>query len=266
MRAIVPAAGKGRRLRSGDTELPKVLHRVCGRPLLEVVLEQLDFISRDDIYIVVGFQKEKVMDYFGDAYHYVEQKEQLGTGHAVSVCQPWFRDYRGTVLVTFGDMPLFRRDVMKALCAYHEANGAACTLLTAENPDLTLWARIVRDENGNFARIVEGKDCTPRQAQIRELFSGVLVFDSQRLFETLPLVDRNNVQGEYYLTEVPELMARRGLKILTYPTDDGDDLRGVNTPEDLIRCEQVMMRRMEAHAPAEEAKKSEQKDSGNVVA
>ena len=243
MRAIVPAAGKGRRLKSSDKELPKVMHRACGRPLLETVLEQLDFIDKRDIYIVVGFQKEKVMDYFGDAYRYVEQTEQLGTGHAVRVCQPWFEDYRGTVLVTFGDMPLFRRDVMKAMCEFHEANGAACTLLTAENPELTLWARIVRDENGDFSRIVEGKDCTPEQARIQELFSGVLAFDSGLLFEILPEVGRNNVQGEYYLTEVPELMAKRGWKVLTYKTDDGDDLRGVNTAEDLLKCEEVMRRR-----------------------
>ena len=243
MRAIVPAAGKGSRLKSGDAGLPKVLHRACGRPLLEIVLDQLGFIEQRDIYIVVGYKKEKIIETFGADYRYVEQAEQLGTGHAVRVCEPWFRDYVGTVLVTFGDMPLFRREVMKAMCEYHEANGAACTLLTAENPDLKLWARIVRDDKGQFSRIVEGKDCTPEQAQIRELFSGVLVFDSQKLFEVLPEVGCNNVQGEYYLTEVPELMARRGMKVLTYPTDDGDDLRGVNTAEDLAVCEAVMRRR-----------------------
>lgn len=176
-------------------------------------------------------------------YRYVEQKQQLGTGHAVMVCEPWFRDYDGNVLVTFGDMPLFRRDILKAVCAYHEAEGAACTLLTAENPELSLWARIVRDENGRFARIVEGKDCTPEQVRIRELFSGVLVFDSKALFRLLPELGTNNVQGEYYLTEIPELMARRGMKIGLFPDDDGEDLRGVNTAEDLRICEEVMRKR-----------------------
>ena len=243
MRAIVPAAGKGRRLKTREQDQPKVLTRACGKPLLETVLGQLDFLRPEDIYIVVGYQKEKVMDYFGPRYHYVEQPEQLGTGHAVMMCQPYFEDYRGTVLVTFGDMPLFRREVMRAMCAYHEAKRAACTLMTAENPDLVYWARIVRDANGRFRRIVEAKDCTPEEARIRELFSGVLVFDSQALFETLPRVDRNNLQGEYYLTEVPELMARQGLTVETFPTDDGDDLRGVNTAEDLAICEQVLRKR-----------------------
>ena len=250
MRAIVPAAGKGKRLKIDGSDLPKVMQKACGKPLLETVLGQLDFIDKDDIYIVVGFQKEKIIDYFGDDYHYVLQSEQLGTGHAVMVCKPWFKYYEGTVLVTFGDMPLFRREVMKAMCEFHEANGAACTLLTAENPDLTMWARIVRDDEGNFMGIVEGKDCTSEQAQIKELFSGVLVFDSKRLFETLPEVDKNNVQHEYYLTEVPELMVGKGWKVLTYKTDDGDDLRGVNTLEDIERCEKVMRRR--GHAQKDE--------------
>ena len=242
MRAIIPAAGRGTRLKTG-TDLPKVLQKVCGKPLLETVLEQVDFVAPEDIYIVVGYQKEKVMAYFGDRYRYIEQARQLGTGHAVMVCEPYFQNYSGTVLVTFGDMPLFRRSVMRAMCAYHESAGAACTLLTAVNPELKYWARVVRDGEGRFARIVEAKDCTAEEAQIRELFSGVLAFDSQELFRALPQVDTHNAQGEYYLTEVPELMARRGLRIETYQTDDGDDLRGVNTLEELKACEAVMRRR-----------------------
>ena len=243
MRVIIPSAGKGRRLGTRDGEPPKVLHRVCGRPLLEIVLSQVDFIPDEDIYIVVGYQKEKVMQAFGSRYHYVEQNEQLGTGHAVRMCEPWFRDYDGTVLVTFGDMPLFRREILKKICAFHEARQADCTLLTAENPALPYWARIVRDETGRFSRIVEAKDCTPEEKNIRELFSGVLVFNSRSLFRFLPEIGNCNAQGEYYLTEVPELMARRGLRVETLMDDDGDDLRGVNTQEDLAWVEQVMRQR-----------------------
>lgn len=243
MRVIIPSAGKGRRLGTRDGEPPKVLHRVCGRPLLEIVLSQVDFIPDEDIYIVVGYQKEKVMQAFGSRYHYVEQNEQLGTGHAVRMCEPWFRDYDGTVLVTFGDMPLFRREILKKICAFHEARQADCTLLTAENPALPYWARIVRDETGRFARIAEAKDCTAEEKNIRELFSGVLVFNSRSLFRFLPEIGNSNAQGEYYLTEVPELMARRGLRVETLMDDDGDDLRGVNTQEDLAWVEQVMRQR-----------------------
>ena len=197
MRVIIPSAGKGRRLGTRDGEPPKVLHRVCGRPLLEIVLSQVDFIPDEDIYIVVGYQKEKVMQAFGSRYHYVEQNEQLGTGHAVRMCEPWFRDYDGTVLVTFGDMPLFRREILKKICAFHEARQADCTLLTAENPALPYWARIVRDKAGRFSRIAEAKDCTPEEKNIRELFSGVLVFNSRSLFRFLPEIGNSNAQGEY---------------------------------------------------------------------
>ena len=243
LRAIVPAAGKGTRLKAGDS-MPKAMHRLCGKPLLQHVLEQLDFIEPENIYIVVGYLKEQIMEYFGDRYRYAEQAEQLGTGHAVKVCEPQFQGFQGTVLVTFGDMPLFRRSVMQQMCEHHIRKGAACTLLTAVNPFLPYWARIVRDPAGHFVRIVEARDCTPEEMQITELFSGVLAFDSRALFETLPKLDTNNAQGEYYLTEVPELMVRDGLKIETYMTDDGDDLRGVNTAEDLVICRQVLEKRL----------------------
>jgi bifunctional N-acetylglucosamine-1-phosphate-uridyltransferase/glucosamine-1-phosphate-acetyltransferase GlmU-like protein len=112
--------------------------------------------------------------------------------------------------------------------------------MTAENPSLKMWARVVRDENGRFARVVEGKDCTPEQATIKELFSGVMVFDSKSLFEILPQMGCANVQKEYYVTEVPELMVKNGMKVETYFTRDGDDLRGINTPEDLEMCERIL--------------------------
>ena len=244
IRVIIPAAGKGKRLQklSGDT--PKAMFRVNGQPMLEVVLENTDFVRDSDTYIVVGYGKEQILEYFGDRYHYVEQRQQLGTGHAVMECEEFFRDFDGAVLVTFGDMPLFRRSEMEKMCRLHAESGADCTLMTAENPELKLWARVTRDEAGGFLAIVEGKDCTPEQAQIKELFSGVMVFNSRSLFAVLPQVGCENVQKEYYLTQVPELMVRRGMKVETYFTPDGDDLRGINTPEDLEVCEKILQKRL----------------------
>ena len=243
IRAIVPAAGKGKRLQKISGDLPKAMFRVNDRPMLEVVLENLNFIEPKNVYIVVGYGKEKITEYFGDSYCYTEQKEQLGTGHAVMTCAEAFRDFEGSVLVTFGDMPLFRKEEMYKMCMQHQENNADCTMMTAENPDLKLWARVLRDEKGNFKAIVEGKDCTPEQTQIKELFSGVMVFNSKSLFEILPTVGCANVQKEYYVTEVPELMVKRGMKVETYFTKDGDDLRGINTPEDLEACEKILLSR-----------------------
>lgn len=246
IRAIIPAAGKGKRLQKISGDLPKAMFRVGDRPMLEIVLENISFISKENVCIVVGCGKEKIIEHFGDDYLYVEQKQQLGTGHAVMECAEAFRDFDGSVLVTFGDMPLFRRDEMEKMCRQHQQSGADCTLMTAENPELKLWARVVRDKKGAFAAIVEGKDCTPEQAQIKELFSGVMVFNSKSLFEILPQVGCANVQKEYYLTEVPELMVKQGLKVETYFTKDGDDLRGINTPEDLEACERILQQRCAA--------------------
>lgn len=243
LRVIIPAAGKGSRLQKISGDIPKAMVPVQKTPMLEIVLENLRFIEEDDTYIVVGCGKEKIMDYFGERFHYVGQKEQLGTGHAVMVCADEFAGFDGDVLVTFGDMPLFRREEMEAMCKQHDENNAACTLMTAENPELEMWARVVRNDEGRFSRIVEGKDCTGEQAQIKELFSGVIVFDSKALFEILPLVGCENVQKEYYLTEVPELMARKGMRVDTYFNKDGDDLRGINSPEDLEICEKILKKR-----------------------
>ena len=243
IRAIVPAAGKGSRLQAISGDMPKAMFRVNGRPMLEIVMENINFIDKDNVYIVVGYGKDKIIEYFGDDCHYVEQKQQLGTGQAVMECAPEFEGYEGSVLVTFGDMPLFRREEMLKMCRQHVENGADCTMMTAENPELKLWARVVRDEAGNFQAIVEGKDCTPEQAQIRELFSGVMVFNSKSLFDMLPKLSCSNVQNEYYVTEVPELMVKNGMKVETYFTKDGNDLRGINTPEDLEMCEKILKER-----------------------
>lgn len=243
IRAIIPAAGKGKRLQPISGDLPKAMFRVGGRPMLEIVLENIGFIKPEDVYIVVGCGKEKIIEYFGDSHGYVEQKQQLGTGHAVMECEEAFRDFDGTVLITFGDMPLFRRADLENMCRQHMENGADCTLMTAENPELTMWARVVRDEQGRFAAIVEGKDCTAEQAQIKELFSGVIVFNSRSLFRVLPQMGCENAQKEYYLTEVPELMVRQGMQVETFFIRDGNDLRGVNTPEELEVCERILRER-----------------------
>lgn len=241
VRAIIPAAGKGTRLNCSD--VPKAMYEVCGKPLLEMVLENTDFISPENIYIVVGYKKEKIIGHFGEKYNYVEQKEQLGTGHAVNVCAGEFADFDGTVLVTFGDMPMFRKEILKEICERHTERKAACTLLTAYNPNLDNWAKVIRDENGRFKAIVEGKDCTPEQNRLGELFAGVLVFDSKALFATLPKLSRENAQNEYYLTDVPRIMSEDGLTVDVLMTDDPDDLTGVNTPSDIEACEKIIKKR-----------------------
>lgn len=243
MRAIVLAAGKGTRLHADKLDLPKALFPICGKPILEVVLGLIDFIPRKDTYIVVGYKKEEIISRFGADYKYVTQAQQLGTGHAVWVCEEEFRNYDGSVIVILGDMPMYRRNVLKAFCETHETSGADCTIMTAVNNELPDWGKIARDSEGRFIGIREAKDCTPEQAATSELFSGTLVFKSKSLFEMLPKLSTDNAQGEYYMTEVPELMMQHGMRVEMFPIEDGDDIRGVNTPEDLEICERILEKR-----------------------
>lgn len=243
MRAIVLAAGRGTRLHSG--ELPKALYPICGRPILDFVLDLTrGWIKTEDTFLVVGYRREAVLESF-PGYPSVVQEQQKGTGHAVAVCREEFRDYDGSVIVLMGDMCMYRREVIRALCERHEASGADCTIMTAVNDDLPDWGKIARDAAGNFIGIREAKDCTPEQAKTSELFSGTMVFRSRPLFETLPLLSTENAQGEYYLTEVPEIMMKNGLRVEMFPIEDGDDIRGVNTPEDLEICARILSRRMQ---------------------
>ena len=238
--AVVMAAGKSTRMKSKHS---KVVFQVSGKPIIQWVADALQEAGCQDQVYIVGEAQAEIRSVLGENVAYVLQEEQRGTGHAVMECAPAFEGFDGSVLITFGDMPLFRREEMLKMCLQHQQNGAACTLMTAENPSLTMWARVLRDADGNFAAIVEGKDCTPEQAQIRELFSGVMVFDSKALFSILPQMGCNNVQHEYYVTEVPELMRKQGLKVETYFTADGSDLHGINTPEDLAECEKILRQR-----------------------
>lgn len=241
MKAIVLAAGKGTRLQSEGCNLPKVLRTALGKPLLGYVLDGLQFLNKEDIIIVAGYQHEKVEQAFA-GYPFAMQAEQLGTGHAVACAQEAVGDYDGPVLVCCGDMPLIRRETYESLLRAHAENGCTCTFLTGTSDRELPYGRILRDENGEFIRVVEDKDCTPEQKAIRELNAGVYAFDCQELLACLELLKNDNAQGEYYLTDVPELMRQRGGKIGLCCVELGMQIIGVNTPqqlqevEDYLRC------------------------------
>ena len=180
IKAVVLAAGKGTRMQSEQCNLPKVLRTACGKPLLHYVLTALDFIPRQNTLLVVGYQREKVLDAFA-GYPSAVQEPQMGTGHAVLCARPFLDGFDGTVLVCYGDMPLLRREVYEGLLDYHRQAQAACTFLTGTS-ELTLpYGRILRDAAEAFVRVIEDKDCTPEQKQIRELNVGIYCFDGRLL-------------------------------------------------------------------------------------
>ena len=238
-KAIVLAAGKGTRLQTEGITLPKVMREANGKPLLHYVLENLSFLEKKDIVLVVGYRREDVLAVYGDYPHAV-QEPQLGTGHAVAVARDYFAAYDGPVLICYGDMPLLRRSTYEHLLAAHQSQGNACTLLTGTS-DLELpYGRILRDGNGEFLGVVEDRDCTPEQKAIRELNVGVYVFDSKKLFAALGELKNNNAQKEYYLTDVPAILRAQGDRVGACLACEGAELIGVNTVEQLQMVEAAL--------------------------
>ena len=242
MSAVVLAAGKGTRLRTEGCDLPKVMRLADGKPLLHYVLEGLDFIPKENTVIVVGYKKEEVMKGFPE-YRFAVQEEQLGTGHAVMSAEKALTGFSGPVLVCCGDMPLITGETYRAMAETWEESVAACVILTGTADEYLPYGRIVRDENGEFLRMVEEKDCSEEEKKITELNSGVYVFDCEKLFAALKRVRSDNAQGEYYLTDVPAIMRADGEKIALCKRELGSQIIGVNTLEQLQQVERILRER-----------------------
>ena len=242
VKAIILAAGKGKRLQQEGVDAPKVMRLAAGEPLLRHVLRALDFIPVEDVMLVLGYKKEQVLAAFPE-YNWAEQAEQLGTGHAAMCGLRELGDYEGDVLVCAGDMPLLKKETYAALIEEHRAAGNACTVLTgtADIPSKG-YGRILRDENGHFLTVVEDKDCTPEQAEITELNTATYCFDAAALRQALTLVRNENAQGEYYLTDVPAILMEQGKKVGICCRHLGLEIIGVNTPEQLAQVEEALLK------------------------
>ena len=242
VKAVVLAAGKGTRLRTEGIDLPKVLRVAAGRPLLDYVLEELSFLPREAVVLVVGYEGEKVKAAFPQYAHAV-QEPQRGTGHAVQCARPALAGFEGSVLVCYGDMPLMRGETYRALLETHRREGNQCTMLSAVTEQVLPYGRIVRDSEGRCARIVEDKDCTPEEKNIRELNVGVYVFEAKALWEAVDQLRPNNAQGEYYLTDAPAYILAKGGTVGVCPTCTQEEMLGVNTVEQLREVEDIVLRR-----------------------
>jgi bifunctional UDP-N-acetylglucosamine pyrophosphorylase/glucosamine-1-phosphate N-acetyltransferase/UDP-N-acetylglucosamine pyrophosphorylase len=214
--AIVLAAGKGTRMK---TELPKVLVQVCGRPMIDYVLDTLAAAGIDEVAVVVGHCSDLVRLALQDrpGVTFVEQAQQLGTGHAVMVCRDVIARHPGSVLVVAGDSPLMQAETIGKLLEKFDRDAPACLLGTANREQPTGLGRIVRDTSGEFLGIVEEKDATPRQKQITEVNMSCYVFNSQDLLYALDHLRAENAQREYYLTDVPGLLRKAGRKVAALP-------------------------------------------------
>lgn len=238
MKTIVLAAGKGTRLAQEGIDLPKAMRLALGKPLLSYVLEALP-TGPEDTVIVVGYKKDYITAAFPQ-YTFAEQTEQLGTGHAVLCAVPALSGYTGDVLICCGDMPLVRAETYAALAAEHEKSGAACTVLSGVTDEPLPFGRVLRDAAGSFDRIVEDRDCTPEQKKIRELNSGILCVNFQKMASALTELRTDNAQHEYYLTDLPVILKARGetVRVCSLPMET--QLIGVNTPAQLAQVEEIL--------------------------
>ncbi len=243
---IVLAAGKGTRMKS---ELAKVLHPVCGRPLLHYSLELAREIGARKIVCVIGHQADLIRRRFDAAdVIFVEQREQLGTGHAVLQAREAFPDEDGTILILCGDVPLLRRATVEALVTRHIATGAAVTVMTTRLADPGHYGRVVTDDRGEVLKIVEARDATPGEREIREINTGIYCVEGRFLFEAVAGIGNDNAQGEYYLTDIVEMACRRGLPVRSYAAEDPEEVMGINTPEELDRACRIKEAEMQRDA------------------
>ncbi|WP_274362021.1 NTP transferase domain-containing protein [Paenibacillus thermotolerans] len=247
--AIILAAGKGTRMQSN---IPKVLHRVGGIPMIEHLVSKLESMNVDEIFVVIGYKGDMVKAYLGSRVTYVEQPKQLGTAHAVSQVSPLLKDKQGATLVLVGDTPLIKQWTMERLIQVQRAKQCAGVVLTALIDNPGGYGRILRDKlTGEVLGIVEDKDATIHQRLIREINTGIFCFDNGSLFQALPNIKDDNAQREFYLTDIIPYMrlagtiaGQPGFEAVTLP--DASEVAGINNREQLAAVESFLQVRTQA--------------------
>ena len=239
--AVILAAGKGTRMKS---DLPKVLHKVAGISMLEHVFRSVNAINPEKTVTVVGHKAELVEQVLAGQTDFVRQMEQLGTGHAVMMAEPVLENLTGQTLVIAGDTPLITGESLKNLIDFHINHKNVATILTAEADNPFGYGRIVRNQHGEVLKIVEQKDASDFEQQIKEINTGTYVFDNASLFKALKNINTNNAQGEYYITDVIGIFRENGEKVGAYTLKDFDESLGVNDRVALATAEGVMRRRI----------------------
>lgn len=236
-KAIVLAAGKGTRMKSS---LYKVLHPVLGKSMVNHVVDNLKAAEVNDITIVVGYGAEVVMQKFDGDVEFVLQEKQLGTGHAVVMAKELMENESGQTIVICGDTPLISKETIENLFKYHNENSAAATVMTSvfENP--FGYGRVIRDNDNNVEKIVEHKDASEEELKVNEINTATYIFDNKLLFQNINKLQNNNVQGEYYLTDMIGILKAEGHKVAAYINEDKDESLGVNDRVALAEAERIL--------------------------
>lgn len=238
--AVILAAGKGTRMKSRK---PKVLHSLVGRPLIHYPVQLVRALNADPIVVIVGHEGEKVKETLqGDDLRFVTQEPQLGTGHAVRFAKEVLRNHRGEILILYGDVPLLDVRTLRGLVAHHRTQGVPLTALVGRMADPRGYGRILRDGQGRVVRVVEERDATAEEGAIREVNAGTYCAQPKALFRALETIRKDNAQGEYYLTDVVEILAPEG--VATFEASSSEEFMGINDRADLAAAEKIIQRRL----------------------
>ena len=243
IKAVILAAGQGTRLQSEAARTPKAMRRAAGKPLLQYVINAVDFIQdKKDVIIVVGYLKEIIMQAFPEHMFVIQDLEQgYGTGAAVRCAEEAVGDFSGDIFILFGDAPLITKETLLNMKSEHIKNKNDCTILSCELNEVLGLGRIMRDKSGQFCAIVENRDCTDEQKQIKEYNASVMLADSKKLFEQLKNLKNNNNSGEYYLTDVPKLFLDNNYRVGVYKSVNQNEVYGADSIEDLKRIENIII-------------------------
>lgn len=235
---VILAAGKGTRMNSHKA---KVLHPICGKPMILFPVAAARELGAEKIVIVVGHQADEVKDTVGrSGILYALQREQLGTGHAVLQAKEALSDFQGTVMILCGDVPLLKPSTLKAFWDSHRQGGTILTILTVVPPDPGGYGRIVKDEQGGLRKIVEERDADKEEKRIEEINTGIYCVEASFLFEALGSIKSDNAQDEYYLTDIVAAAVEKNLPVGAYRLDDHREAMGINTPAQLKEAEGIM--------------------------
>jgi len=242
---VILAAGKGKRMK--NPEKSKVMFPLKGKPMIQYVVELALKIHSEKIIIIVGHQKQAVIDFISsefkdsmDKISFASQDEQLGTGHAVMQTKEYLENFEGDTLILSGDVPLLKYDTVKKFLNFHNEHEFAASLLSANFENPFGYGRIVRDKNSNFVDIVEEKDADEKIKLLSEINSGIYIVDNRNLFEALKTLKTDNAQGEYYLTDIFNYFRDKDMKIGAVPTENNIEITGVNTVEQLEEMEKMV--------------------------
>lgn len=241
--AIILAAGKGTRMNEGKASpIPKVMFLISGKPIIRHSVNLIQKAGIKKVVLIVGYKKELVMDYFGDEVEYAIQEEQLGTGHAAMMAEKNLKGKVESVIIFYGDNPLFKPETVKKLITLYEKEKPTIAMLSVifQNPEFWAFGRIIRDKNNEVVAIVEQKDCSKEQLKIKESNPGFYIIDADWFFKNSSKIETKNTQKEYYLTDIIQIAKKQGKRIIAMPVFKESEALGINTPEQLKEAEKIL--------------------------